>query len=144
MLPSCIIDIPRPLIDPVTSLAEVLGIVSLALRRPRQNNSTVLVMDKQRRGVHLFHTAPLSTQTVHHIVRECSHVALAHGIVIVSSRTTPPLSFGDESLLHTSSHILTAAGIQLIDWAVIGYGGMYCPRTLCGGADPWPYGSTWV
>lgn len=144
MLSSSVLDVPRPLIDPITSLAEALSIVSLALQRPRRNSTIVLALDKQRRGIHLFRTAPLCPAVVHHIVHECSHVPTVHGIVIVSCRTTSPFSVCDESLLHTCARTLSAADLHLVDWAIIGAGGLYCPRTLSGAPDPWPYGSTCV
>ena len=144
MLTSSVIDIPRPLIDPITSLVEALSVVSLALTRPRRNSTTVLVLDNQRRGIHLFRTPPLNKQSLHRIVHECSQVPLVDGIVITSVRTTSPVSPCDTETLTNSVHTLSAAGIQLVDWVVIGAGGLYCPRTLMNLPDPWPYGSTCV
>ena len=144
MLTSTVIDIPRPLIDPITSLIEALSVVSLALTRPRRNSTTVLVLDNQRRGIHLFRTTSLSKQSLHRIVHECSQVPFVDGIFIASVRTTSPVSPCDIETLTNSVCTLSAAGIQLVDWAVVGAGGLYCPRTLMNLPDPWPYGSTCV
>jgi hypothetical protein len=144
MLTSSVIDIPRPLIDPITSLVEALSIVSLALPRPRRDSTTVLVLDNQRRGIHLFRTAAINSQTMHNIVRECSQVPSVDAIVMTSIRTTRLISMNDDEVLINSTTTLSAAGIHLIDWAVIGIGGLYCPRTIMNLPDPWPYGSTCV
>jgi hypothetical protein len=144
MLTSSVIDVPRPLVDSITSLVEALSVISLSLLRPRRNDTVVLALDKQRRGLHLFRTDPVSSHTFHHIVRECSSVPSIHGVVVASYRTSSPMFWCDDSLLHIGSRTLSAAGIQLIDWVVIGAGGMYCPRTLYNVPDPWPYGSTCV
>lgn len=139
---SSVIDVPRPLVDPITSLVEALSVVSLALQRPRTSSTVVLVLDRHRRGLHLFRSNPMTPTSFHHIVRECSTIPSVDGVVVVSHRDTRPFSELDESLLFTGAHTLWAAGIHLIDWVVVGAGGMYCPRSLCGAPDPWPYGST--
>jgi hypothetical protein len=87
---------------------------------------------------------PLCTQSLHRIVHECSQVPSVDGIVLTSVRTTQPMSYCDIDTLSNSVNTLSAAGIQLVDWAIIGAGGLYCPRTLTNLPDPWPYGSTCV
>ena len=142
MLTASVIDIPRPLIDPITSLVEALSVVSLALTRPRRNSTFVLVLDNERRGIHLFRTAPLNKCSIHRIIYECSHVPSVGGVFITSVRNTQPVSPDDSDKLLNSARTLASAGLQLIDWAVIGAGGLYCPRTLLNLPDPWPDGST--
>lgn len=139
-----ILDVPRPLVDPITSLVDALSVVSLSLRRPRRNDTVVLALDAQRRGLHLFRTLPMCAETLHHIVSECSVVSGIHGVVITSVRPTSPLHATDQQLVVTAQHTLSAAGINLVDWVILGAGGLYCPRTLCGMPDPWPYGNTCV
>jgi hypothetical protein len=143
-LSSSILDVPRPLVDPITSLLDALSVVSLSLRRPRRNDTVVLALDAQRRGLHLFRSLPMCTNALHHIVNQCSVVSGIHSVVITSVRPTSPLLATDQQLLVSARHTLSAAGIDLIDWVVLGAGGLYCPRTLCGIPDPWPYGNTWV
>ncbi len=144
MLSSSVIDVPRPLVDPINSLAEALSIVSLALQRPRRNSTIVLALDNKRRGIHLFRTNVMSAQTAQLIVRECSFSHTVDGVVVVSHRTSAPMSVSDEDVWRRANFTLSAAGIHLIDWVILGAGGLYGPRTLCGVPDPWPYGSTCV
>jgi len=143
-LSSSILDVPRPLVDPITSLLDALSVVSLSLQRPRRNDTVVLALDAQRRGLHLFRTLPMCVQTLHHIVNQCSVVSGIRGVVITSVRPTPPLVATDHQLVVTARHTLSAAGIELVDWVVLGAGGLYCPRTLCDMPNPWPYGNTCV
>jgi hypothetical protein len=143
-LSSSILDVPRPLVDPITSLLDALSVVSLSLRRPRRNDTVVLALDAQRRGLHLFRTVPMCAEALHHVVSQCSVVSGIHGVVITSVRPTTPLCTTDQQLVVTTRHTLLAAGIELVDWVVLGAGGLYCPRTLCGMPDPWPYGNACV
>ena len=137
-LSSSILDVPRPLIDPIRSLLDALSIISLGLRRPRQNDTMILALDAQRRGLHLFRSHEMSAEALHHIIGQCSVVSGIHGIVVASIRTALPLLASDQQLMFTAQHTLSAAGIELIDWVVIGVGGLYCPRTVSGLPDPWP------
>lgn len=139
---SSVLDVPRPLVDPITSLVEALSVISLAMQRPRTSSTVVLALDKHRCGLHLFRMNSITPTSFHHIVRECSTIPFVDGVVVVSHRRTRPFSESDESLLFVGTRTLRAAGIHLIDWVVVGAGGMYCPRSLCGVPDPWPYGST--
>lgn len=141
---SSILDVPRPLIDPITSLLDALSVISLALQRPRQNDTVVLALDSQRRGLNLFRTHPVSSETLHRIIGQCSVVPAIHGVVLASIRTTSPLLSTDQQFMFSAQHTLSAAGIELVDWVVLGAGGLYCPRTLSGIPDPWPYGNMCV
>lgn len=141
---SSILDVPRPLIDPITSLLDALSVISLSLRRPRRIDTIVLALDAQRRGLYLFRTHALNAETLHHVIGKCSDVSGIHGVVIASIRACSPLTTTDQQLLTTAQHTLSGAGIELIDWVVIGAGGLYCPRTLSDTPDPWPYGNTCV
>lgn len=142
MLSASILDVPRPLVDPITSLVEALSVISLALRRPRSNDTVVLALDNKWRGIHLFRTSPLTQHSLHHIVRECSDVPSVSGVVIASHTTSRLLAPSDITLLRSSQTTLAAAGLNLIDWVVIGPGGLYCPRVLTHSRHPWPHGST--
>lgn len=143
-LSSSILDVPRPLIDPITSLLDALSVISLSLRRPRHNDTVVLALDTHLRGLHLFRSHSMSSTALHHIIGQCSVVSGIHGVVIASIRTSSPCRTTDQQFVFTAQHTLSAAGLELIDWVVIGAGGLYCPRTLSGIPDPWPYGNTCV
>jgi hypothetical protein len=138
MLNASLIDIPRPFIDPINTIVEALGVASMTLQRPRVNSTVALLLDTRRRGLAMFRVPPLSSQSIHAVVAHCSEMPSTASVVLVSSRVGSPVIPADIALLHICTGTLAAAGFCLFDWAVIGRGGVYCPRTLAGVPDPWP------
>jgi hypothetical protein len=138
LLNASLIDVPRPFIDPINTFVEALGITSMALQRPRIDSTIALLLDKHRRGLAMFRIPPLSSRTIHSVVAHCSEMPSTASVVLVSSRRNTPVVPADIPLLHICTSTLAAAGIRLFDWAVIGTGGLHCPRTLAGVPDPWP------
>lgn len=138
MFHSSLVDVPRPFIDSISTLVEALGIASLTIPRPRTPGTIAVVTDAQHRGIGMLHLSELSMQSVHEVVARCSHVAGAQAVVLVSVRTSTPMQPLDSELLQRLTQALSNAGIALRDWVVVGEGGLYCPRSLVGMADPWP------
>jgi hypothetical protein len=110
----------------------------MAMQRPRTDSTIALLLDEQRRGLAMFRIPPLSSRTIHSVVAHCSDMPSTTSVVLVSSRRGIPVVPADIALLHICTGTLAAAGIRLFDWAVIGQGGLYCPRSLAGVPDPWP------
>ena len=144
MFTSSLLDIPRPFIDPITSLVQAVGLFSLAVHRPRCNESLVLCLDSQLRGVHMFEAPELSAATIHHIVCHASTITATSSLVVCSIRMATPIHPDDSRLWSHCKTVLHHAGLLLHDWIVIGHGGLYCPRTLSDEDNPWPHGSTVV
>jgi hypothetical protein len=138
MFHSSLVDVPRPFIDSISTLVEALGIASLTIPRPRTPGTIAVVTDTQHRGIGMLHLSELSMHSVHEVVARCSHVAGAQAVVLVSVRTSTPVQPLDSELLQRLTQVLSHAGIALRDWVVVGEGGLYCPRSLLGLADPWP------
>ncbi len=137
MLNASLIDIPQPFIDPIDALVEVLGIACLSIPRPLTAHTIAIVTDAQRRCIAMMRFPTLTESSIHVIVGHSSLLPDAHSIVLVSVRTTAPISTTDPDLLQRCTNIVNNAGLQLLDWAVIGVGGLYCPRSLTESADPW-------
>ncbi len=137
MLNASLIDIPQPFIDPIDALVEALGIACLSIPRPLRAHTIAIVTDSQRRCIAMMRFPSLTESSIHAIVGHSSLLPDAHSIVLVSVRTTAPISTTDPDLLHRCTNIVNSAGLQLLDWAVIGVGGLYCPRSLTESADPW-------
>jgi hypothetical protein len=138
MLNASLIDVPRPFIDPINTFVEALGVTCMTLQRPRTNSTVALLLDNQHRGLAMFRTPPLSSQSIHAVVAHCSEMPSTSSVVLVSSRRGAPVVPADIALLRICTATVAAAGFHLFDWAVIGTGGLYCPRTLAGVPDPWP------
>lgn len=140
MFTSSLLDIPRPFIDPITTLVQALGLFSLAAHRPRRVESLVLCLDSQSRGIHMFGAPEISGSAMHHIVSHASSIPATSSLVVCSIRSTAPIHPDD---IHMWSHchsVLHHAGLHLRDWIVVGHGGLYCPRTLSHHDNPWPHG----
>lgn len=138
MFSSSLVDVPRPYIDPVCSAVEALGVASLVFSRPRQISTISIVMDKQRRGLHLNRGPELSMTSLHEFVADASRVEGSHNVVLVTSRITSPLCKEDVNLLDFGQTLFAHAGLHLLDWIVVGNGGLYFPRSLTNAPDPWP------
>ena len=44
-------------------------------------------------------------------------------------------------MLQHCAMVTNNAGLHLLDWVIIGRGGLYCPRSIAGMPDPWPTAS---
>jgi hypothetical protein len=137
VLNASLIDIPQPFIDPIDALVEALGIACLSIPRPLTAHTIAIVTDAQRRCIAMVRFPTLTESSIHAIVGHSSLLPDAHSVVLVSVRTTAPISTTDPDLLQRCTNIVNNAGLQLLDWAVIGVGGLYCPRSLTESADPW-------
>ena len=137
MLNASLVDIPRPYVDSIYTLAEALGVASLALEHPLRAHTCALITDQQRRGLGLIRDRALNENTIHDIVGQCSRIPNAHSIVLVSVRTVSPIQYGDIDMLHQCAMEADNAGLQLLDWVIVGRGGLYCPRSITDMPDPW-------
>jgi hypothetical protein len=108
------------------------------------DSTITLVLDNERRGIHLFPSTPLTQSTIHHIIGHVSSLPNAHGVVIISTRTTAPIQPHDSILLVHTTVACQSAGFELIDWVVVGSGGLYCPRSLTDAPDPWSASATFL
>ena len=138
MLNASLIDVPRPFLDPINTFVEALGVASMAMQRPRRDSTIALLLDSSRRGLAMFRVPPLTSRSIHDVIAHCSEMPSTASVVLFSSRQGIPVKPADIPLLHICTNTLAAAGFELFDWAVIGRGGLYCPRTLAGVPDPWP------
>ena len=125
MLNASLLDIPRPFIDPIDSLVEAVGIVSLAIERPIRHCTYALVLDAQRRGLGLLHAGPVSLITAHFLIGRISEIPAAESVMLVTTRTDTCVQPGDEELLQMLQHTFSHAGITLLDWVSVGRGGLY-------------------
>jgi len=100
MLNASLVDIPRPFIDPISSLVQSLSVTCLALEHPLRANTYALITDQRQRGVVLICDRAINENTIHNIVGQCSRIPNAHSIVLVSVRATPPIQYGDVEMLH--------------------------------------------
>ncbi len=137
MFTASLIDVPRPLVDPISCLIEAVGVASLAVRRPLRCGTIIISMNQNGCGQGIIATQPVTRKSAHSLIGLCSGVPNTTRVVLVSTRTQPPINPDDVELLHHLTHLFSTAGITLVDWVVVGYGGLYCPRSLTDMPDPW-------
>ena len=138
--PSTLLDVPRAHIDPIDSLLEALSVVALSIERPLQHSMTALVCNSQRCGVGLIRTRRPFHHAVHHVISEASHIPDARAVVLVTTRPQSTVEYVDGDNFLLASQLFTHAGITLIEWVVLGRGGMYCPRVLTDEPSRWTTG----
>ena len=137
MFNASLIDVPRPLVDPISSLVEAVSVASLAVYRPLRCSSIIIAMNNQGCGQGIIVTQPVTKTSAHSLIGVCSGVPNTTRITLISTRTRSPIDPDDAELLQHLVHLFNTAGITLVDWVVIGRGGLYCPRSLTDMPDPW-------
>lgn len=97
------------------------------------------MMSHDYRGVGLFalNTGGDLRLLIDHIVGRCAAENTARAVAIASVRPQrlPQLQFDNEWI--TSLDICQRAGVQLVDWFVIGRHGVDCPRIIAHEPGAW-------
>lgn len=132
-------DVPRAHCDPINSATQALSVFSLAISRPLRPETFVLMMDQHHRGIGLFalHSGGDLRSMIDHIVGNCaannSVRALAIASVRVQWQSHPHLT----TEWTASRQICQRAGLQLVDWFVIGRYGVHRPQSFAHMKDEW-------
>lgn len=126
---STLLDVPRAHLDPIDSLLEALSVLALAVERPLQDSTTAVLLDTHRRGVSLIRTRQPLRDAAHLIIGEASRIGNVQYVVVVSERSHSSTAPADLDDYRAISQLFSHAGISLIEWVVLGRGGLYCPRT---------------
>ena len=124
------IDVPRAHRDPINSATQALSVFSLAISRPLRPETLVLMMDNHHRGVGLFALSNGGDlrSLIDHVIGSCATHDSARALAIASVR--PQLqSHPQWAAEWTSSRtICQRAGLQLVDWFIVGRQGVHGPR----------------
>lgn len=142
--------LPRAAIDPIDSASAALAVVKLALHRPLTHETIVLVLAPDRRGqtiVVVDGTAdPDSMVGIVEHFAEAGALAGGGGCLVVATVRPAggPLPGDDERWLEASD-IAERAGVELLEWFVVGGDhsspevSAWCPRDLLGEAPRWDW-----
>jgi len=133
------IDVPRPHRDPITSATQALSVFSLALTRPFRPETLILMMNHEHRGVGLFavNSGDDLRTLIDHIVGRCATEDTTRAIAIASVRSQWLTHFQCGIEWATSREICQRAGVQLVDWFVVGPHGVHCPRICAHQPGQW-------
>lgn len=135
--PSTLLEVPRAHIDPIRSLAEALSVVALAVERPLRNSITALILNSHKCGVGLIRTHFPHRTAMHHIISEASQIPDSQCVVLVTTRPRSTVEYIDGDDFMFASQLFAHAGLTLIEWVVLGRGGMYCPRVVTDEPSRW-------
>jgi hypothetical protein len=128
--------LPRARIDPIDSECTALSMLSLMIDAPMRPETVVMLLDHEHRGISLLvvsRTIPFdSLFDVLDVVIRSEHPELG-AIVVATIRPpvpgVPDLDEGDVDRWIEASDMVEDAGLELLEWFVIG-AGVSCPRDL--------------
>lgn len=133
------IDVPRAHRDPINSATQALSVFSLAISRPLRPETFVLMMDREHRGIGLFafNNGGNLRSLIDHIIGSCVAENAARAIAIASVRPQfqPLPQWATEWT--ASREICQRAGVQLVDWFIVGRQGVHRPRIFADLNDEW-------
>ena len=143
MEPTTVRRLPRAGIDPIDHPDTALAAIALAVRRPLRSETVLLLLDEARCGraiVAVSGTAEPDQviEVIECIMQSdgCEHLG---AIVVASVRPDDPADTGDPGDVDRwleMSEIAELAGIELLEWFVIGRT-ISCPRDRLGEAPRW-------
>jgi len=136
-------DLPQPAVDEIDGAGRALAVFEMALESPLRHDTLALLLDRHHRGravlqVHrtVARDAVLNVlDTV--VAAACGEPDLA-AVVLASVR--PGAAFDDPDDVDRwleMSDAADEAGLELLEWFVIGPGGVSCPRDLIGEPPRW-------
>jgi hypothetical protein len=151
---TCHHGIPRARIDPIQDAATALTMIKIATAEPQRNETIVVLLDDARRGIGLFIVGGTDdNQAVLEVIDCVTASASRHdeldGVIIASVRTAASVDSHPSAVVGATedadvdrwfemSHLAEDAGIELVEWFIVGRAGAAtCPRDLVGDAPRW-------
>jgi hypothetical protein len=122
---------------------EALHLLSLAVARPLRHETLCFVLDHQGiGGVVIVVSGTHAPDSVLHVVEFMATAAegspRAASLVVASVRPSGGVLPGDVDRWLEASELTDLRGIRLVEWYVVGPGGIECPRDLLGEPERWP------
>jgi hypothetical protein len=136
--------IPRAGLDPIGDATTALATVAAVVHRPFRHETIVLLLDAERRGIGVFvvtETEPPDAvlEVVEFAVHPAAHGGRVAAMIVASVRPggdTGPEAAGDVDRWLEMSDIAEQAGVEVLEWFVVGRG-ISCPRDRLGEPPRW-------
>ena len=137
--------LPRAGVDAIDCAETALLTLAMAIQQPPRAETVTLLLDDQRRGIAVAvvsgtHQPDDVLEVVECFTRRAAHGGRVGSIVVASVR---PTTDDDDDIADTDvdrwlemSDIAEQAGVELLEWFVIG-GGVRCPRDQLGEPPRW-------
>lgn len=130
--------VPRGGVDPINDADTAFMAISLAVHRPFRHETIVAQLDCARRGIALIVVSgtnqPSDVVAVFECLAQPSHVVSS--LIVASVRPSGFVDDHDIDKWLDMSEIATTAGLELLEWFVIGTE-VTCPRDLLGESPRW-------
>jgi hypothetical protein len=135
---------PRAGVDPIDCAESALAVIALAIARPPVAETIVLLLDHERRGMCVTVVSGTTRPDDAVEVAECLAAAGActgrlGALVLASVRPGLGALDGDGDRWLEMSDLTSAAGVDLVEWFIIG-DDIHCPRDLLGEPPRWRSG----
>lgn len=129
--------------EPIRSSIEALRVVSLAIHRPLEPETVAFFLDQTSCSNTITIVSGTTEADSIVSVAECMAVAASRspslcGVVLASVRPIGNGALpGDIDRWLEIDAITESHGIELVEWFIVGPGGVDCPRELLGEPDRW-------
>lgn len=139
-------DLPRPSVDRIDGAGPALAVFAAAARRPLEHETLALVLDAEHRGRALLqvrHTAARDRVlgVLDAVLAALRHAGDAVAVVLATVRPDGPPGASDDPAdvdrWLEMSELAERAGVELLEWFVIGSGCVSCPRDRLGEPPRW-------
>jgi hypothetical protein len=126
---------------PIRSELEALAVVSLAMHRPHVDETIVLLLDHERRGITVAVVSGTTDPDAVLDVVECVSAAgegtgRLGALVVATVRPARGMVLGDADRWIEASQLADDHGVELVEWLVIGHD-VDRPRELVGEGPRW-------
>ncbi len=133
--------LPRAGLDSIDTTEKALTAITMAMAQPLRFETVVAYLDFERRGIAFVVVSDTeSTDSVIDVI-EClcnpkAHDGRVGAIIVGSVRPGGEMNDGDVDRWLEMSDLADAAGVELLEWFVIGRE-ISCPRDAFGEAPRW-------
>ena len=133
--------LPRAGVDPIESPYDALRIFTFAMTAPPCNEIIVVTLDAERRGRNLLvANETIEPDTFVGVIDSIAAISAGdphvHGLIVATVRPSGGVDYDDLDRWDEADELCEAAGIDLIEWFVLG-STISCPRELCGTGARW-------
>lgn len=132
--------VPRGGTDPIRSADDALAV--LALAAPYDHATILILLDAQRRGSSIVivsdtHGPDAMFRILDTFLAAARDDVDVAGLILATSRPDGEVESDDVHRWLEASDQCAAAGLELVEWFVLGRTGPHCPRDLFGEPERW-------
>jgi hypothetical protein len=139
--PPCERPLPSARLDPVDSFSEALWLMLSTIDTEPIAETVLFVLDDTRCGVGVTHVESRGPDdvvaAVDWIASTAGSTVEAAGLIVGSVRPNGGAELGDLARWAQIAELCDEAGLELLEWIVLGSSGVTCPREVSGAPPRW-------